>query len=146
MPNGMPASRMRVLARTRRWPMVAGGIRNAAEMSSAVRPRMVCRISGARMPRSIAGCAQANIRERRRGGHSLRAQRARQPWQPRPHASLPVALGLDDRTDLDRAVFARRAALGPGNCLVEIGDRDKEIARELFLGVRVGAIEHLGLA
>ena len=51
----MPASRMRALARTSRCPMVAGGIRKAEAMSSAVMPRMVWRISGARMPRSMAG-------------------------------------------------------------------------------------------
>ena len=37
-------------------------------MVAASKPRMVCRISGARMPGSMAGWAQANIRRRRSSG------------------------------------------------------------------------------
>ena len=37
-------------------------------MVAASKPRMVCRIIGARMPGSIAGCAQANISSRRWSG------------------------------------------------------------------------------
>ena len=48
--------------------MVAGDTRKAEAMVAASKPRIVCRISGARMPGSIAGWAQANISERRWSG------------------------------------------------------------------------------
>ena len=48
--------------------MVAGDTRNAEPMVAASKPRIVCRMSGARMPGSIAGWAQANISERRWSG------------------------------------------------------------------------------
>ncbi len=68
----MPAWRRRDLARTRRCPMVAGGTRKAEAIAAASRPSTVCRMSGARMPGSIAGWAQANIRPRRSSGKPLR--------------------------------------------------------------------------
>ena len=49
-------------ARTRRWPIVAGETRKAEAIVAASKPSTACRISGARTPASIAGCAQANIR------------------------------------------------------------------------------------
>jgi hypothetical protein len=55
-------------------------------------------------------------------------------------------LGRDHRTDFDRAVLARRAALGPGDGAVEVRCLDEEIAGELLLGVGIGAVEHFGLA
>ena len=60
------------------------------------------------------------------------------------HFQLPC--GFDDRTDLDRAVLARGAALGPGDRLVEVGHVDEEVAGELLLGVGIRAVEHFGLA
>jgi hypothetical protein len=48
--------------------MVAGDTRKADAMVAASKPRMVCRIIGARMPASIAGWAQANIISRRWSG------------------------------------------------------------------------------
>lgn len=64
--NGMRASRIRRLARTRRWAMVGAGTTNAAAMSAASTPSTVCSMSGVRMPASIAGCAQTNMSSRRR--------------------------------------------------------------------------------
>jgi len=66
----MPAWRMRLFARTRRWPIVAGATRNAEAIAAASKPSTTCRMSGARTPSSIAGCAQANIRRRRWSGIS----------------------------------------------------------------------------
>ena len=75
--NGMPAWRILSLARTSRLPMAAGEMRNAEAMVLASSPSTTCRISGARMPASIAGCAQANISARRWSGMSA-------PPPPRP--------------------------------------------------------------
>ena len=77
--NGMPACRILCLARTSRLPMAAGEVRNADAMVSAFRPRTTCSISGARTPASIAGCAQANIRARRRSGISASSAAASSP-------------------------------------------------------------------
>ena len=63
-------ARIFCFARERRCPIVAGATRNADAMVAASKPRIVCRISGARMPASIAGCAQANISARRSSGIS----------------------------------------------------------------------------
>src|SRR5260370_893050 len=68
--NGMPASRILFLARESRWPMAAGETRNAEAIVAASKPSRVCKISGARIPGSIAGCAQANISESRSSGIS----------------------------------------------------------------------------
>ncbi len=64
----MPASLILLLARTSLWPMALGATRNADAISAAEKPRMVCRISGARTLISIAGCAQANMSCRRSSG------------------------------------------------------------------------------
>ena len=68
--NGMPAWRILSLARTSRLPIAAGEVRNAEAIVFASSPSTTCRISGARMPTSIAGCAQANISARRWSGMS----------------------------------------------------------------------------
>ena len=60
-----------LLARTSRWPIVAGATRKAEAIVAASKPSTVCRISGARMPASIAGCAQANISASRSSGISV---------------------------------------------------------------------------
>src|SRR5690606_15793892 len=59
---------------------------------------------------------------------------------------LVVAGGRHDRPDLDGAVPARRAALGPLDGFVEVFGLDEEVAPELFLGVGVGAIDDIGPA
>ena len=46
----MPASRIFFFARTSRCPIVAGETRNAEPIAAASKPRIVCRISGARTP------------------------------------------------------------------------------------------------
>ena len=57
--------------------------------SSASSPRMTCRINGARMPASMAGCAQANISASRRSGISaFRGSRAHH-WRSAPGPRLP---------------------------------------------------------
>ena len=45
--------------------MVAGETRKAEPIVAASKPRIVCRISGARMAGSSAGCAHANMSESR---------------------------------------------------------------------------------
>ena len=70
MQNGIAASRILLLARTSRLPMAVGDMRNADAMVAASSPRMTCRIKGARIAASMAGCAQANIRASRRSGIS----------------------------------------------------------------------------
>ena len=49
--NGMPASRMRFLARTRRCAMVAGSTAKASAIAAASTPSTVCSISGVRIDR-----------------------------------------------------------------------------------------------
>ena len=51
--------------------MVAGETSRADAIAAASKPRMVCRISGARMAGSIAGWAQANISASRLSGISV---------------------------------------------------------------------------
>ena len=67
---------MRALARTSRWPIVAGETRKAEAIVAASKPRIVCRISGARTLASIAGWAQANISRKRSSGSSSPFMRA----------------------------------------------------------------------
>src|SRR5262245_20778244 len=81
----------------------------------------------------------------RRGGHSIRAPRARLLWPPRRLPSLPLALCFPHRPDADPPVFAGWTALRPRDGLVEVRNIYKEVAGELLLGVRVRAIEHVGL-
>jgi len=66
----MPASRIRRLARTRRWLIAPGAVRKAVAIASALSPSTVCNINGPRIAASIAGWAQANIRRRRQSGTS----------------------------------------------------------------------------
>jgi len=61
----MPASRILRFARTRRWAIALGETRKAEPIAAASKPRAVWRMSGARTPGSIAGCAQANISDSR---------------------------------------------------------------------------------
>ncbi len=69
----MAAARILDLARTRRWLIAAGAMRNAEAMAAASKPSTLCRISGARIDGSIAGWAQANIKARRWSGMSAGA-------------------------------------------------------------------------
>src|ERR1700754_2273599 len=57
-----------------------------------------------------------------------------------------MGLHLRDRTRLDRAVADAGAPLRPGHCLFNAGNIDDEVAGKLFLGVRIGAVENVGLA
>jgi hypothetical protein len=67
----MPASRILLFARTSRWPIAVGETRNADPIATASKPRIVCRISGARSAGSIAGCAHANIKASRSSGSGV---------------------------------------------------------------------------
>ena len=99
--KAMPACRILSLARTSRLAMAAGEVRKADAMVSAFRPSTTCRISGARMPVSIAGCAQANISARRRSGISV-VRRGVEPVAEdlqlggRNLAAAALARGIDD--------------------------------------------------
>ena len=75
----MPACRILSLARTSRLPIAAGEVRNAEAIVFASSPSTTCSISGARMPASMAGCAQANISARRWSGISASAAAASSP-------------------------------------------------------------------
>ena len=71
--NGMPASRMRRLARTSRCAMAAGSTANAWAMRAASKPSTTCSMSGVRAAGSIAGWAHANSSSSRRTGIASRA-------------------------------------------------------------------------
>ena len=66
--SAAPASLIFALARTSRWPIVAGATRNAAPICAASRPSTVCSISGVRTAASMAGWAQTNSSFRRSSG------------------------------------------------------------------------------
>ena len=66
--NGIRASLIRRLARTRRWAMAAGGTANAVAICAASKPSTVCSISGVRTLALIAGWAQTKSSSRRLSG------------------------------------------------------------------------------
>ena len=80
--TGCRPARILLLARTSRWLIAAGETRKAEAIVAASKPRMVCRISGARTPTSIAGWAQANISARRSSGMGGSLVRHRPPAPP----------------------------------------------------------------
>ena len=110
--------------------MVAGETRKADAIAAASKPRMVCRISGARMAGSIAGWAQANISARRSSGIAVSsiglAQFLGQQAQMigRVAAGAPATRGIDQPAPRDRHQprlrIARNAGGGP------IGERRGE--------------------
>lgn len=68
--TGMPASRMRRFARTRRCAVAAGCMANTPAMRSASKPSTTWSMSGVRTTASIAGCAHANSISSRLSGIS----------------------------------------------------------------------------
>src|SRR5262249_54296352 len=85
-------------------------------------------------------------RATRSAGHSYRAPLARRHGaRRRPPSALP-SCRIDDRSNLDRSVLARRAALRPGDGLVEAWGLHEEVAGELLFRVGIRAVEHFGLA
>lgn len=57
--------------------MVAGDTRNAEAILAAFRPSSSCKINGARMPVSIAGCAREHESEAMVGNHRICRSRVR---------------------------------------------------------------------
>ena len=96
--KGIPARRIFVLARARRWPIAAGETRKAEPIAAASRPRIVCSIKGARIDSSIAGWAQANNRASRRSGIDASASAA--------FSSSPIRMSVSE----DASALRRRRA------------------------------------
>ncbi len=94
-------------------PIAAGEVRNAPAMRFASRPSTACSISGARMPASIAGCAQANIRARRRSGIATASSAASIPSASRcrcSSAASPLRRRRAASISLRRATVSSQAS------------------------------------
>src|SRR5262249_32295155 len=79
-------------------------------------------------------------------GHSYRAPLARRHGARRPPPSALPSFRIENRSDLDRSVFARRTPLRPLDGLVEAWRLHEEVAGELLFRVGIRAVEHFGLA
>src|SRR5271154_6718139 len=57
-----------------------------------------------------------------------------------------LLLHAQDRTHLDCTVAGARTPLSPGHCLLDAGNVNHKVARKLFFGVGIWAVNDVGFA